>query len=336
MKNSKSSCLSDKFSHIYIEEKAFSYPITEKILSRFVNSEKITIKHYKDVFCRPNQDFQLQKASQKLILAVKENNFLYKGPDLCQSFGHSSFYYTSTVLNCIYNCDYCYLQGMYPSAYITAFVNIDDFFYDVSTRLEKEPMYLTISYDTDLLSLENLMPFTSMWLDYASKNPALTLEVRTKSSNFKSISHIPSTGNVILAWTLSPQCIIDKHEELSPSLDSRLKSILEAIDAGWNVRLCFDPVVMTDNWQKVYEEFILKVFSALPYEKINDVSVGSFRMSCDYLKRIRKQRKDSALVFYPFECKDGIARYPAEIEKSLLENMVSLISNYIDKERIYL
>jgi len=319
-----------------VEERALSYPLTDKILDRFEKSEKIIIKHYKDVFCRPHQDFQLQKASQKLILAVKEDNFLYKGADLCQSFGNSNFYYTSTVLNCIYNCDYCYLQGMYPSAYITAFVNIDDFFDDVSSKLEKGPLYLTISYDTDLLSLETLLPFTSMWLDYAAKNPGLTLEVRTKSSNFKSVSHIESISNVVLAWTLSPQCIIDKHEAPSPSLESRLKSIAAAIDAGWNVRLCFDPVIMTDNWQTVYEDFISRVFSVLPYNKINDVSIGSFRMSCDYLKRIRKQRNDSALIFYPFECKDGIARYPAQIEKSLLDNMVSLVSEYIEKERIFL
>ncbi len=123
------------FSHIYIEERALDYPFTDKIIHSFPNAQRIIIRHYKDVFNRPRQNFVLQKQSPKLVLAVKEEPFLYKGPEVCENFGYDNFYYASTLLNCLYNCDYCYLQGLYSSANLVAFVNMDDFFRAVKKQL---------------------------------------------------------------------------------------------------------------------------------------------------------------------------------------------------------
>mgnify|MGYP006970641936 FL=1 len=30
------------------------------------------------------------------------------------------------MMNCIYDCSYCYLKGMYPSGHMVLFVNIED------------------------------------------------------------------------------------------------------------------------------------------------------------------------------------------------------------------
>jgi len=328
--------LADKFSHIYIEENALSYPLAQKALYRFKNAVKVEIGHYKDVFCRPNQDFQLQKRAQNLILAVKKDNFIYKGPELCQNFGNPNFYYTSSLLNCVYNCDYCYLQGMYPSANLVAFVNIEDFFAAVLKQLNSQPLYLAVSYDTDLLAFENVIPFTAMWIEFAAGNPDLLIEIRTKSAGYSSIAGMSSVSNVILAWTLSPDVIVEKYEKQTPALSSRLSSIKQAIADGWKVRLCFDPVIKAEGWKKIYEELVDEVFLSLPPDKIYDVGIGPFRMSADYLKRIRKSRYDSDLIYYPFECRNGIAGYAEEAEKELVTHVYSCVNKYINRERIYL
>jgi spore photoproduct lyase len=57
----------DKFSHIYIEEAALKHPVTQSILGRFPHAKTIEIGHYKDLFNRSNQNFQVQKSSQKLF-----------------------------------------------------------------------------------------------------------------------------------------------------------------------------------------------------------------------------------------------------------------------------
>lgn len=75
------------FSHIYIEKGILNHPETVKILSRFPGAGIIVINHYKDVFSRSGQNFLMQKQSPSLILAKKQDNFLYKGAPVCQDFG---------------------------------------------------------------------------------------------------------------------------------------------------------------------------------------------------------------------------------------------------------
>jgi spore photoproduct lyase len=208
------------------------HPVAIETMKRLKKAVIVKISHYKDVFCRPQQDFQLQKRAQKLILAVKDSNFLYKGPDICQNFGNSNFYYTSFLLNCIYNCDYCYLQGMYPSANIVAFVNIEDFFSAAEEKAAEHNLFLAVSYDTDLLAFEGIIPYSSMWAEFAAGHPQIKIEIRTKSANCMAVSNINPVENVTLAWTLSPQSVIDKYEPLTPSLNSRIKAVNKALARG--------------------------------------------------------------------------------------------------------
>ena len=101
---------------------------------------------------------------------MKDEPFLYKGPDICENFGNRHFYYASTILNCIYDCHYCYLQGMYQSANIVIFVNIEDFFEAVDRELSfLGSMYLCTSYDTDLLALEGILPYSRKWIEFAGR-----------------------------------------------------------------------------------------------------------------------------------------------------------------------
>ena len=74
-------------------------------------------------------------------------------------------------MNCIYQCEYCYLEGMYSSAYIVVFVNLEDFFSEVKALSKDENMYLCISYDTDILALENLLGYGKAWIEFLQDNP---------------------------------------------------------------------------------------------------------------------------------------------------------------------
>ena len=171
------------FNTIYVEEKALEYPIARQLLERYADCPVITIGHYKDVFNRPRQHFALQKQKQSLILAVKERQFLYKGPEVCQNFGHPNFYYTSFLLNCIFDCEYCYLQGMYPSANIVAFVNVEDFQKAMGEILLEKQAFLAVSYDTDLIAFHNIVPYMDYFYGFFRENQDLLVEIRTKSAN---------------------------------------------------------------------------------------------------------------------------------------------------------
>lgn len=57
---------------------------------------------------------------------------------------------------------------MYPSANIVVFVNLEDIFAEVERVLENHPLYLCVSYDTDLLALEPLIGFVQEWCAFAA------------------------------------------------------------------------------------------------------------------------------------------------------------------------
>ncbi len=317
------------FSHIYVERDALRYELCKDILARFQKAKSIEIDSFKQIFNRKNQDFALQKNSLKLILAVKQTGFLYPGSSVLSTYGYKHFYYNSLVLNCIYNCDYCYLQGMYNSSNIVVFVNLEDFFKATLERLSIEkPLYLSISYDTDLLAFEDLTGYCAAWVEFARKHQDLTIEIRTKSANFKALVSLKPTKNIILAWTLSPQSIIDRYEHKTPSLAARLKSAKEAILAGWQVRYCFDPVLLVDNWQKNYSALIESSFADVG-DKVYDISIGSFRVNQDFLKRMQRNNP-SEILHYPFERKGKVYYYPQKerinIERFFRENLAAHIS----------
>ena len=240
------------FSHIYIESKAQGFNLTKKCIRNFPKAKIIEISDYKSIFNRPRQDFQTQKQSMKLILAIKKPPYIYKGTDILQDGGYKNFYYNTPMLNCLYNCSYCFLQGMYSSANIVVFVNEIDMQDAVKNEIVKrvhkeQPLMLSISYNTDLMAFENILPITKNWIQFAKLNLDLNLEIRTKSGLYHSIKDIESSDQIVLAWTLSPDKVVRKYELNTPPLSKRISAIKLALNDGWKVRLCFDPILYYNN-----------------------------------------------------------------------------------------
>ncbi len=326
--------LEPKFSHIYIEQKALAHPKTQDILNRFKKAKTLTMGHYKDLFNQKGQDFRLQKRSPKLILALKEPPYLYEGSQYADGFGFEKFYYTPSMLNCLYDCEYCYLQGLYQSANIVVFVNHEDFMQDTLKHLE-QPTLVCTSYDTDLLAMEELIGENRAWIAFAAKHPNLHLEIRTKSANYKAISDLKPSKQVVLAWSLAPQEIISRYESKTPSLNKRLQSIEAALHDGWLVRLCLDPVIYTPNYQSLYSALIEEIFSRFKADTIFEMTLGTFRMSSAHLKALKKMQH-SDLAFFEYRIENQMASYPKDLEREIMAFLTQKILHYLPKERLRL
>jgi spore photoproduct lyase len=290
------------------------------------------IDHYKEVFNRPSQNFAAQSYSKKLILARKEGKFLHEGSQYSDGFGHEQFFYASSVMGCLYDCDYCYLQGLYPSANTVLFVNLENAFEQLLPYLGKKTLVAT-SYDTDTLAIESLTGQTQRWLAFAAEHHHLHLEIRTKSANIKALKNATPNERVTLAWTLSPQEIVDQYEHATPSLEQRLKAAEEAIVLGWNVRLCIDPVIYTQNFDILYPKLIETIFTTVNPDTIEHLTLGSFRMSQSHLRTLKKLRR-SDVAFYPYVVRDEMVTYPEAIESTILETLLAKATQYLPKERI--
>lgn len=337
LKISNQNYTSETFSHIYIEKEALNYSLTNEITSKLNKSKIVYIDNYNEIFSRKNQNPFLQKLSPSLILAVNKGDFIYKGSPLCHDFEQQNFYYTNFIVNCLFDCDYCYLKGMNFSSHILFFVNLSDYFHELSRLLSEEgKLYLSISYDSDILLFEGIYPFLKEWIEFAKANPLITIEIRTKTTNYKKFLNYSPLENLIITWSISPQEVIAKYEKNTPSLERRLMAISQLLQKGWKVNLALDPILyIGEDWGEKYKAFINLISQNINLKKINAITLGVFRMPSDYLKRFKKFFK-SPIAFFPYQTANGVSTYPEELKSKMIEFVSSELEKIYDKRNIYI
>ena len=141
--------------------------------------------------------------------------------------------------------------------------------------------------------------------------------------------------NVIYAFTVSPDDIARKYEKNVPSSGERLKAASRALESGANVRLCFDPMILTDNWQRSYGELIDQAARLIDLNRLTDVSVGCFRISKEYLSSMRKSMRNSEIAWYPYVIRNGVAQYEEDTDRKMQEFMCERLARYIAEEKIF-
>jgi spore photoproduct lyase len=284
------------FSHIYLERAAADLPFSRKLISRLRPTRITEIDDAQRFFKRPGQRFEVQKRAPRLIVAAKRGKKLYAGSERVASFGRERpVFYTDVVRNCLFDCDYCFLQGMHPSANILLNANLDDYADAVDEHLGNEgELYLSISYLSDLLGFERAFGLVRWWVEFARGRGGLDIEVRTKSDGFGAIAELPPHERVLLTWSLTPDRTSREREAGTAAFQQRVLDARRAIRAGWRVRLCFDPIIVTESWRADYQEAIETLFRRVDPSGVEAVSLGVFRMHPDFLERIRAFRDPTA------------------------------------------
>ena len=239
-------------------------------------------------------------------------------------------------MNCLYQCEYCYLKGMYSSSHIVIFVNLEDYFAAFDQLLLAHPAYICISYDTDLVALDKITHFIPAFLNYADSHPTVRFEIRTKAAPIDFWSTKPKLSNVIYSFTLSPDEVIHEYEHYTPPLTQRLDCIASGLMAGYPIRLCFDPLIYFFDWQNAYSKMLQLTAQNLDLSQITEISVGTFRMNKDYLKKMRHAFGDNKIIFFPFENKSNISSYPDDIEQKLLLTFLHQLYLFYPKEKIFI
>lgn len=326
------------FTYIYIEKCARNHPKTEHILSHLsriwgqddLQKHIIPINNYRDIFYTKKDDNK-----RSLILSAGNDKCVFPGSPVCQDFDERYFYYASSAKNCLFNCEYCYLKGMYPSSDLVINVNIQSVFDEVKKLLDDHPVYLCISYDSDLLALETLTGSIQDWMEFAATESDLRVECRTKCARTDLWDDLTPDEDFIFAFTLSPQEIIDKYEHRTASLEARIHSVQTAMACGHPVRLCFDPMIYDRDWKQYYDKMLDTLSDSIDWDKIRDISIGSFRISSTYLKRMRSLMPDSTVVQFPFDLKGGVYQYPDYLKDEMMSFMLNRLTDFIPKDKIY-
>ena len=134
---------------IYIEREIKDHFRTKLICSKVSNPEIIVIDRFSEIFNKKNQSFKLQKNNPALIIAKKYKNLIHKTPEN-YGIGNKYNYYFSYMYNCLFDCKYCFLQGMYSSANFVIFVNYEDYYDEIkkiSITNKKKNITIFSGYD---------------------------------------------------------------------------------------------------------------------------------------------------------------------------------------------
>tara|TARA_B100001989_G_scaffold246988_1_gene218592 strand:+ start:69 stop:1061 length:993 start_codon:yes stop_codon:yes gene_type:complete len=322
---------------VFIERKIIKHPNTLRILKRLPRSNVIEIDRYQELFNKRHQNFRLQKKRPSLILAQKHENFVLSAP---VNFGMDAQknYYFSHMYNCIYDCRYCFLQGMYSSANYLLFVNYEDFFNTISKIIsdnKTSSLAFFSGYDCDSLAFEKISEFAKHSLNFFEKNPSAELELRTKSVNIAGLLSRKPIKNCIVAFSLSPQKIAKILDVKAPDVLKRIRAIKELSEAGWPIGLRFDPLIFCLGWEKLYSELIASIFNNINTATIHSVSFGPLRFPKDMYRRISNLYPETKLFSFPMEKKGKTISYGLEIENQMSSFVEKEITKYVLKDKIF-
>jgi len=320
---------------IYVERSIREHARTIMIYSKFPTAKIIEIEHYGEVFNRNNQSFRIQKNNPALILARKKNSRVLPVPKGLEV--EKSSYYFSHMLNCIYDCRYCFLQGMFRSSNYVIFVNYEDFQEDIMKKANDHngQAFFFSGYDCDSLAMDPVTNFTESFLPIFKKLKHSKLELRTKSSQIRSLLQIEPQFNVVCSFSLNPEEIINLFEQKTPSLKTRIECIKKLSSVGWKIGLRFDPIIVTNNFKKIYEKLFFDVFSNIQIENIDSITVGTFRLSSDQYKRMTKDRPDEWLYQTINSKPNSRFGYHAALDKRVIYWTKRRLENYAEKIPIF-
>lgn len=321
---------------IYIEEEIREHPRTIEICKRFPKARHISCDRYTSVFNNNSQNFRLQKQRPALILARKHSKHVLPTPP-GYGIGSTRNYYFSHMLNCLYDCRYCFLQGMYRSANYLVFVNYETFFDQIEqTAAESaEDTWFFSGYDCDSLAMEPVTGFMNAALTRFESIENAHLEIRTKSTQIRSLLSRDAISNCVVAFSFSPDNTSRTLEHGVPSVEKRINAMRKLQEHGWKIGLRLDPIIHSQTIQEDYRALLESIFNAVQPENIHSVSYGMFRLPKPFFKKMVQLYPQEKLLSLPLTEQESQVSFGEHAEAESLSIVHSELIKYIDEQVIF-
>lgn len=323
---------------IYVEEAVRSHPVTLEVLARYPAATQVACDNYGQLFNQRAQNFRLQKRRPALILARRWRNFVHAAPP-GYGIGGRDNYYFSHLLNCPYDCRYCFLQGMFSSANYVLFVNYEDYGEamerQVAAAAPGEDPWFFSGYDADSLALEPVTGFADWALGWLARQPRARLELRTKSTRTRTLLARPSLENCVVAFSLTPDPVARRLEHQAPGISKRLAAAATLQAAGWPVGIRLDPLIYTPDYAALYRDLLRQIDASLDMERLHSLSLGALRMPRGFFERMVKLYPDEPLFAGPLTDHDGMVSYLADIEAQIVADVTGMAAQMVADDKLF-
>jgi DNA repair photolyase len=319
---------------LYIEERVRNHPFTEKILSKLTPIPIEFVDDYRKI--GEGKSFPQRAREDKNSLALGE-----KKGEILKSIGRmeEGEYYLFHEIDCMYDCEYCYLQYYFQTKVPVIFVNRDEVLMKIEEVLKTHPHpYFHLGEVCDALAFDDLTEFSVDITRLFSKYENGSIEFRTKSTNIGNLISVKKPPkNIIPSWTFSPERIAKSIEHKTPPFKERLWAAKKCQELEYIVGVRLDPVIMYEGWERDYREMVEELFSVLDSRKIDYVSLGTIKLHKLLVDAIRERfPKNPILLNELVPSNDGKYKYLKFQRVDVYRKMISWIRNLDDKLKIKL
>lgn len=313
------------FEEILVEKQLASHPRTEKILQAHPDAETIWIDRYERVFGQVKKPYLQKRESLRLIVAEKRGELVKPAPAAYGLAGEPHFYFVHAY-NCIYECEYCYLQGYFHSPDIVVFVNHEQIVKAMQEKLVSHPnAWFHAGEFSDSLALSHLTGELEDFWPFFEKNQNAKLELRTKSANLRTLRKLRPLPNVVVSLSLAPAEIIEELEHKTARYPQRLKALSELQNLGFNVGLHMDPILVRANLEMSYGRLLEDLARVIDVTRVQYVSLGVVRFTKEVYSQVRRNYPDSTMWDQEFVTSfDKKVRYSRPQRMAVLQSIKQL------------
>ena len=292
---------------IYYEKDIINYPLGKDLMEKYKDVPKVEIENHNNIE-------EMRKKSNKEFMDMKRNLIIgvRKTHKFVENHKTSDFLVPYTSSGCTAACMYCYLVCNYNKcSYLRLFVNREQMLEKIIKTAEKSDRELTfeIGSNSDLI-LENSITKNLVWTIENFKNTKNgKLTFPTKFDMVDDILDLEHKGKVTVRMSVNPDYIINRVEFGTSRLEARIEAINKLKEAGYEVGILIAPVIMVENWKKLYLELIKILDSKLSKKVKQDAFFEIIFMTYSYVHtKINEEAFPNAISLYNKEIMRGSGR----------------------------
>ena len=324
---------------LYVEKDILTLPRTQKIIEK-LNLEPIAIEKFDDYWGRSKKPYLHKRDSLNIYLAHKKGQLLKLAPDAYGKAGEPHYYFIHAY-NCIYECQYCYLQGYFNTPDIVLFINHEEIMDEMRNVLKENPdskVWFHAGEFSDSLALTHLTDELELYHKFCEENPRAIIELRTKSVNIRALKSLKPLENLIVSFSLSPQKVAKTIDLKTPSTSARLKVMHELNTLGHKIAAHFDPIVYQESFKADYDHLLTEMHALSLNSKLQYLSLGVVRFTKDVYKEVERNYPESLIHATPMNKSfDNKVRYNYPMRMWMMNTVKDLaIKHEVNEECIYL
>ena len=267
----------------------------------------------------------------KRTLVLGEHNsavrFSKEGDNSCPNYWHFSPYGF-----CPYGCYYCYLAGtpgVWFSPTVKIFLNLPEILVEVDRIANQigQPTLFYLGKLQDGLALEPLSGYARTMIQFFARHPYAKMVVLTKSTEVENLLDLNHAGRTILSWTVNAPEVVHDFEANSPELSDRISAMRRCAEVGYPLRAVVMPIVPVDNWQILYERFLVMLLESVPLTRITLGSICSFPQAQRLMEWKLGKNNAISLLLNHQEAKssDGRFRFARSTREQLYRHLIECI-----------